>query len=138
MELGVPGLPHAVVEYPGLRDADESALRELGRAFRWHASFPKGANVNFYELTGPDSFYERTFERGVEDFTYACGTGTASTAAVLTLRGLASGERVRADMRGGTLYTDVERDGGRVVGLYLTGPTNVVAKGEIFDETLLP
>ena len=137
-ELGNPGLPHAVVEYPGLRGADENALRELGRAFRWHKSFPKGANVNFYDLSGADAFYERTFERGVEDFTYACGTGTASVAAVLTLRGKVSGKRVRADMTGGTLYMDVERDGERVAGLYLTGPTNVVAKGEIFDETLFP
>ena len=122
---------------PGRRGADENALRELGRAFRWHKSFPKGANVNFYELTAPDTFYERTFERGVEDFTYACGTGTASTAAVLTLRGLASGENVRADMRGGTLYMDVERDGNQVTGLYLTGPTNIVAVGEVRDEDLI-
>ena len=136
VELGDPGLPHAVVEYPGLRGADENALRELGRAFRWHKSFPKGANVNFYELAGPDAVYERTFERGVEDFTYACGTGTASVAAVLTLKGAASGRSIRADMTGGTLYMDVERDGERVTGLYLTGPTNIVAKGEIYDETL--
>ena len=134
VELGDPGLPHAVVEYPGLRRADENALRELGRAFRRHTSFPKGANVNFYEITGPDTFYERTFERGVEDFTYACGTGTASVAAVLTRRGAVSGKGVRADMTGGTLYTDVTPDGG----LFLTGPTNVVAVGEVRDETLFP
>ncbi|MBQ9492142.1 MAG: diaminopimelate epimerase [Oscillibacter sp.] len=138
VELGSPGLPHAVIAYPGLRDAEENALRELGRAFRWHPDFPKGANVNFYDLTGPDTFYERTFERGVEDFTYACGTGTASVAAVLTLRGEVSGNRVRAEMTGGTLYTDVQRDGARVAGLLLTGPTNIVAKGEVFDETLFP
>ena len=138
VELGDPGLPHAVIEYPGLRGADENALRELGRAFRWHKSFPKGANVNFYELTAPDAFYERTFERGVEDFTYACGTGTASVAAVLTLRGTVSGKRVRADMRGGALYTDVEREGNQIAALYLTGPTNIVAVGEVRDEDLLP
>lgn len=137
VELGSPGLPHAVVNYPGLRDADEDALRELGRAIRWDASFPKGANVNFYELSGPDAFYERTFERGIEDFTYACGTGTASVAAVLTLRGLASGKGIRAEMTGGTLCMDVERDGERVSGLYLTGPTNIVAKGEVCDEDLV-
>ena len=138
VELGNPGLPHAVIEYPGLRGADENALRELGRAFRWHTSFPKGANVNFYELIGPDTFYERTFERGVEDFTYACGTGTASVASVLTLRGLASGKRIRADMTGGTLYMDVERDGNQITGLYLIGPTNIVATGDVRDETFFP
>ena len=48
---------------------------------------PKGANVNFYESTGPDQVLEKTFERGVEDFTLACGTGTGSVVAVLTLLG---------------------------------------------------
>ncbi len=138
VELGDPGLPHAVVEYPGLRDADENALRELGRALRWHEAFPKGANVNFYDFTGPDTVYERTFERGVEDFTYACGTGTASVAAVLSLRGRLSGDTLRADMTGGTLYIDVTRDDGNTItGLFLTGPTNIVATGEVRDETLL-
>ena len=136
VELGNPGLPHAVVEYPQLREADEQDLRELGRAIRWNAAFPKGANVNFYELCGDNLFYERTFERGVEDFTYACGTGTASVAAVLTLRGQVSGKQVRADMTGGTLYVDVERQDKRVTGLFLTGLTNVVAKGEVCDEDL--
>ncbi len=138
VELGNPGLPHAVVEYPGLRGADENALRELGRAFRWYEGFPKGANVNFYDFTGRDTVYERTFERGVEDFTYACGTGTASVAAALSLRGLLSGDTLRADMTGGTLYIDVTRDGGKITGLFLTGPTNIVATGEVRDETLFP
>ena len=76
LELGDPGLPHAVVPYPNLAQADENALRELGRKIRFYPEFPKGANVNFYELTGENEVFERTFERGVEDFTYACGTGT--------------------------------------------------------------
>ena len=138
VELGNPGLPHAVVEYPGLRDADEQQLRELGRALRWYEGFPKGANVNFYDFTAPDTVYERTFERGVEDFTYACGTGTASVAAVLSLRGRLSGDTLRADMKGGTLRIDVARDGGNITGLFLTGSTNIVATGEVRDETLFP
>ncbi|WP_312612201.1 diaminopimelate epimerase [Oscillibacter sp.] len=138
VELGNPGLPHAVVPYRGLRDAEESELRELGRAMRHHPSFPKGANVNFYELTGEDAVYERTFERGVENFTYACGTGTGSVAAVLTLQGKVSGFGVRVDMTGGQLIVDVEREGSGIRSLYLTGPTNIVCKGEITDEELRP
>lgn len=134
VELGSPGLPHAVVPYSGLREADEAQLRELGRAIRWCPVFPKGANVNFYELTGENSFYERTFERGVEDFTYACGTGTGSTALVLTLRGQVSGRDIRGEMRGGVLSVDVEREDGQIRNLYLTGPTNIVARGEVVDE----
>ena len=138
VELGDPGLPHAVVPYAGLRDADPNALRELGRKLRWHPAFPKGANVNFYELTGPDTVYERTFERGVEDFTHACGTGTGSVVTVLTLMGTVSGRQVAVDMAGGRLIIDAEQTGSRISNLYLTGPTNIVCKGEVTDEDLFP
>ena len=92
--------------------------------------------MNFYEIIGPDHVYERTYERGVEDFTYACGTGTGSVVTVLTLLGKVSGKSVRVDMTGGQLIIDVEREAGRVTDLYLTGPTNIVAKGEVTDEDL--
>ena len=136
VELGDPGLPHAVVPMPGLRELDERALSALAKTIRWHPAFPKGANVNFYDFIGKNHVYERTFERGVEGFTYACGTGTASVALILTLRGEVKGEDFRADMRGGRLFVDVEREGQSVTGLYLTGPTNIVAAGEILDEEL--
>ena len=138
VELGHPGLPHAVVPWAGLQKADENKLREIGRAIRWDRTFPRGANVNFYELIGPDTVYERTFERGVEDFTYACGTGTGSVVSVLSIRGQVSGTGVQVKMRGGTLTVDVEREGNFISALYLTGPTNIVAKGEIWDEDLEP
>ncbi len=136
VELGNPGIPHAVVPYHDLQNADQQELRELGRAIRWHPSFPKGANVNFYELIGEDHIYERTFERGVEDFTYACGTGTGSVVTVLTLQGKVSGHQVQADMTGGQLIVDAERVNTRIADLYLTGPTNIVCKGEVTDEDL--
>ena len=136
VELGNPGIPHAVVPYPELRTAEENLLRELGRKLRFHPAFPKGANVNFYELTGEDTLYERTFERGVEDFTYACGTGTGSLVTVLTLQGKVSGHDVQVDMTGGRLIIDTVREGSVIRDLYLTGPTNIVAKGEVTDEDL--
>ena len=136
VELGNPGLPHAVVPYHDLANAEENELRELGRKLRWHQAFPKGANVNFYEITGEDQVLERTFERGVEDFTYACGTGTGSVVTVLTLQGKVSGHRTAVRMTGGELLVDVEREGSRVTDLYLTGPTNIVCKGEVTDEDL--
>ncbi len=136
VELGDPGLPHAVVPMPGLRDMGFDDLRPLGRKLRYHPAFPKGANVNFYELIGPDHVIEKTYERGVEDFTYACGTGTGSVAAVLTAQGLVSGDHLIADMAGGRLYVDVLREGEKITDLYLTGPTNMVLQGELTDETL--
>ena len=139
VELGDPGIPHAAVPMKDLKDFDTQTLFRLGRKLRFYKDFPKGANVNFYEIIGPDHVYERTYERGVEDFTYACGTGTGSVVTVLTLLGKVSGKNVRVDMTGGTLYIDVERDGnGHVTDLFLTGPTNIVCKGQITDETLPP
>lgn len=137
VELGDPGLPHAVIPYAGLRQADENKLRELGRSIRWNKSFPKGTNVNFYEIVGEDHVFERTFERGVEDFTYACGTGTGALVAVLTLQGKVSGQGVRVDMTGGQLMVDTEQVQSHIASLYLTGPTNIVCKGEITDEELI-
>lgn len=136
VELGDPGIPHAVVPYANLRQADEHELRELGRAIRWNKTFPKGANVNFYEIVGEDLLFERTFERGVEDFTYACGTGTGSVVTVLTLQGKVSGHGVQVDMTGGRLVIDAERIHSRIASLYLTGPTNVVCRGQVTDEDL--
>ena len=136
MELGDPGIPHAIIPYHDLAHADENELRELGRAIRHCKDFPKGANVNFCERTGEDEIFERTFERGVEDFTYACGTGTGSVAAALTLQGKVSGHQVKVNMTGGQLIVDVDRVGSTIQNLYLTGPTNIVCKGEVTDEEL--
>lgn len=136
VELGDPGLPHVAVPVINLREYDESELFRLGRKIRNHPEFTKGANVNFYEITGPDRIYERTYERGVEDFTYACGTGTGSVVTILTLRGAVSGKKVRVEVAGGELIIDAEREGKKIKNLYLTGPTNIVAKGEVTDEEL--
>lgn len=136
VELGDPGLPHVAVPVINLREYDEAELFRLGRKIRNHPEFTKGANVNFYEITGPDCIYERTYERGVEDFTYACGTGTGSVVTILTLRGAVSGKKVRVEVAGGELIIDAEREGKKIKNLYLTGPTNIVAKGEVTDEEL--
>jgi len=136
VELGVPGLPHAVIPFHDLQTADEDELRSLGRAIRHYEEFPKGANVNFYDLVAPDTVYVKTFERGVEDFTYACGTGSGSVVTVLTLQGRVTGHQVAVHVRGGELIVDANRAESAVRDLYLTGPTNIVAKGEVTDEDL--
>jgi len=134
-ELGNPGLPHAVLVYEGYEGPDCCpGLRELGSALRHGEAFPKGANASFVKVIGEDDVLAATFERGVEDFTLACGTGAGSITALLTMRGLVSGQNVRIRMPGGDLYVDLVRDGESITGIYLTGPTNIVAEGEILDE----
>ena len=135
LELGNPGIPHAVVQYPGLREADEQALFELGRRLRYHPAFPKGANVNFLEKTGENRFYERTWERGVEDFTYACGTGTGASVYALAEK-RRCGDHAEVEVKGGLLIVDIVREGKKCKDLLLTGPASMVCAGEIFDEAL--
>ena len=139
VELGNPGLPHVVMEIPGLSTMDKEELRHLGKELRYNKKFPKGANVNFYEITGRDTLTELTYERGVEDFTMACGTGTGSVAAVLTEKNLVSGNDVHVSVPGGELFITIKKGfkNGSVKDIFLTGPTNIVAEGVVTDEELL-
>lgn len=130
VELGNPGLPHLVVEMPGLRNIAKKDLFDLGLALRAHPALLKGANVDFFEIIGEDQIFERTFERGVEDFTYACGTGTGSVVSVLTKAGRVSGHNVEVSMEGGVLHIDVVREGDAIKDLYLTGPATIVYEAE--------
>lgn len=137
VELGNPGLPHAVVELPGLKDLSLEELRPLGKALRFHESFPKGANANFYERIAPDRAILRTYERGVEDFTLACGTGSASAALAIAHRAGREEMTVYLENPGGLLEVEIRsRGAGTPPALYLTGPTNIVARGLITDEEL--
>ena len=135
-ELGNPGLPHAIIPMKQLADLPRQELFALGRSLRYHPAYPKGANVNFCEVIGEDHILVRTYERGVEDFTYACGTGAGSTTAVLTLLGQVTGQKVRVSMPGGDLLITAERCGDTITALWLTGPTNTVCTGEVTDEDL--
>ena len=74
------GVPHAVLFVP---DVDQAMVQDLGREIRRHPHFaPKGTNVNFVQLLGPGSIRVRTYERGVEGETLACGTGVTASALI--------------------------------------------------------
>ena len=131
VELGDPGIPHAVTMVRPSAFEDLDALRERGRALRYSPAFPKGANVTFACLTGERSVRAITFERGVEDFTLACGTGCGATAVSLILGGRVPGEQVEIDMPGGHLRVALRRTGDTVTDILLTGPTAVIEEGEV-------
>lgn len=136
VELGNPGIPHVAIEVKGLKGFDEKELFEIGRKLRYYKGYPRGANINFYEPIAENHLYEKTYERGVEDFTYACGTGTGAVVTILTLKGKVSGKSVKVDVRGGQLSVDVEKENEEIKNVFLIGPTNIVAKGEVWDEEL--
>ena len=136
IELGNPGLPHAVVKY-NLKQADENKLREEGIKIRHYEGFPKGANVNFFEVLDENTALVKTYERGVEDFTLACGTGSASTALALILKGYLKNNQAKMINDGGELIIEVEKTDNKIEKLFLIGDTNIVAIGKIMDEDLI-
>ena len=131
VELGNPGVPHAVVEYAGDLWGAAEALKERFRELRFDAAFPKGANVNFFQILGEGEARVLTFERGVEDYTLACGTGCGSVAAVLWMQGRLPGGVLTAHNRGGTLKLTVSGEDSRVDAILLEGPTEVVRVYEV-------
>jgi diaminopimelate epimerase len=84
------GVPHLVVL---VDDAEKVELQGRGAELRYHPSLKSGANVNFVSAAGP-AWRMRTYERGVEGETSACGTGSAACAILLTSWGLAAGHQV--------------------------------------------
>ena len=131
VELGSPGVPHAVTELPGLAFSNREELYPLARSLRSDPAFPKGANVNFYTWLDETTVRVLTFERGVEDYTLACGTGCGSTAVTLWMQGKLPGGVLTAINQGGTLRLTVEGSEGRVEKLILEGPAQIVKKYDI-------
>ncbi len=124
------GVPHAVVFVSEVEKID---VQSLGSALRWHAAFsPKGTNANFAQVIGPDRLVLRTYERGVEGETLACGTGVCATALLHAVEtGAASPIHVK--VRGGdTLRVDFQKNpNGTFAGAKLTGPADFVFEGVI-------
>jgi diaminopimelate epimerase len=131
------GVPHAVLVVP---DADafpaHGTFNEVGRAVRLHRTFPAGANLNVITVRDKQTLRMRTYERGVEDETLACGTGAVASAVVATALGLVSPPIAVITSGGPTLTVDFAWDGDRAQDVRLTGEARVVATGEIWPEAL--
>jgi diaminopimelate epimerase len=123
------GVPHAVVFVP---DADEAMVQQLGAELRYHAHFkPRGTNVNFVEVKGPNFIRVRTYERGVEGETLACGTGLTA-AALISSRTHGFTSPVRVQVQGGDeLSVNFRADGDGFADVRLTGPATFVFDGRV-------
>jgi diaminopimelate epimerase len=132
------GVPHAVLVAD---DADAFApgveLRVVGRAVRMHSSFaPEGTNLNVISILDRHRLRMRTYERGVEDETLACGTGAVASAVIATRLGLVEPPVDVVTSSGRTLEVDFTWDGDRASAVTLGGEGRVIATGEIWPEAL--
>jgi len=131
VELGCPGVPHGVKEVPGLTWEQAEALRGQAKSLRYDPAFYKGTNINLYTWLDATSIRILTYERGVEDYTLACGTGSGSVAATVWNQGKLPGGVLTCHNKGGVLKVTVEGSEGVVTSLLLEGPAQVVGIYEI-------
>ena len=130
VELGDPGVPHSVTHVPGLSWEQKAQLREFAKGLRHAPEFPKGANANLYDWVDDTTVRILTFERGVEDYTLACGTGSGSVAAVLWQEGKVPSGFLTVQNPGGDLAVTIKGDD-RIEKLLLEGPAELVSVWEI-------
>lgn len=116
------GVPHAVVFVPNVKNIN---VGELGRELRFHSAFGRaGANIDFVEISN-EKLIMRTYERGVEAETLACGTGIVAAAFVARVLGF-GGSPVRVMVRGGDTLSVSFSEGPR-----LEGPGKLIFSGEV-------
>ena len=123
------GVPHVVIPVAKIDDAD--VVRE-GAAIRYHKIFsPNGTNVNFIEKRGPNKIAIRTYERGVEDETLACGTGIVASALIFATTEHCEGPITVLARGGDELQVDFEKSRGQFRNVTLTGPAEFIFEGTI-------
>ncbi len=130
------GVPHAVVYVDGLNNIDVAGI---GHAIRHHTKFkPRGANVNFVEQMRKNLVNVRTYERGVEDETKACGTGSVASAITTYLKanpGITNKKQAKMNVRtssGEILEVTFDLTENAISNVWLKGSANFIAKGEYY------
>ena len=128
------GVPHVVVM---VDDLANHPISDHGREIRYHSLFaPEGTNANFMTITGPDLIEIRTYERGVEDETLACGTGAIACALTAAARGIVSSP-VKVGTRGGDKLTIYFKKNGLLFEqVEFEGRTSIIYRASLHEEAL--
>ncbi len=128
------GVPHVAVP---VEDLEQAPVTQWGRAIRFHPLFaPAGTNVNFIRVAGPRDLMIRTYERGVEDETLACGTGSVAAALIAARLGRVKSP-VTVHTRGGEALTIYFTLQGEAFGeVFLEGDALVAYQGELWVDEL--
>jgi diaminopimelate epimerase len=125
------GVPHTVIFVEGL---DKIDVFKLGRQIRYHRHFaPRGTNVNFVEVLNSASVKVRTYERGVEDETLACGTGSVASALVYAICYMPYANSINVLTKGGeVLRVYFKRKDNKIQDVWLEGKARISYKGECY------
>jgi len=124
------GVPHAVIFVDGIEKINVSGI---GRQIRRHKRFlPRGTNVNFTEVLNSDSISIRTYERGVEDETLACGTGSVAAALIFALKAGVSNKINVSTQSGEVLKVYFRQEKNKFSEIWLEGKAGIVYKGEYY------
>lgn len=126
------GVPHAV---KFVSEVASIPVKDLGRKVRYHPLFqPAGTNVNFVQLLDRHQIQVRTYERGVEDETLACGTGAIASALIGAYRGLVASPVAVKTSGGEILNIYFQREGRDFKEIFLEGDTTLVYEGLMGEE----
>lgn len=150
VELGNPGLPHVAIRYKNLINIENCDILDLARKIRENKIFNNGTNVSFYDIIDScskslvsNTIYEkdtviiRTYERGIEDFTLACGTAASAVATIIILKNELYQKSIRLIPEGGELNVEINKTDENIIkDIFLIGDTNIIAIGKIIDEDL--
>ena len=123
------GSPHLVIEK---NDTDKLDVNNEGRLIRYNDFYKEeGVNVNFVEKISDDKFKIRTYERGVENETLACGTGSTASAICMNFLGKTNSNNITMQCKGGDLNVQFNISGKDYRGISITGPAKLVFEGVI-------
>ncbi|HCC53431.1 MAG TPA: diaminopimelate epimerase [Desulfobulbaceae bacterium] len=128
------GVPHAVLF---VEDIQQAPVLALGRELRFHEHFqPAGTNVNFVQQQTDNTLIVRTYERGVEGETLACGTGAVAAAIIAGLLGQVRSPVAVTTSGGEQLTIHYSLVGQEIAEVYLEGPASFIYEGQLHEESL--
>ena len=131
------GVPHTVFILDSPEVLEQQEVVEQGRKVRFHSQFaPAGTNVNFVAVLNEQALALRTYERGVEDETLACGTGATAVALVGAAKGMVRPPVAVRTKSGETLVIHFDPQNELPQEVYMEGETTVIYQGRLWEEAV--
>jgi diaminopimelate epimerase len=126
------GVPHVIIFRDCVIEMSADEVNKIGKYVRYHKVFePNGTNVDFVEVMGPRLIRVRTYERGVESETMACGTGAVASAIISHIYKTIGDPPIAVQMPGGVMVVDFQKEKDYIKDVWLMGDVKWSYEGEI-------